>query len=126
MPGIPGIPAEAASAPPPVGPTALVQPPPAYVTPLWLATCAAAVHVGGTDSLPTSLAPDVSTVTPPRLGILTGGGGVTMLAYPGTLMPPPAASAATPTELISAKPLVTAPVMIAGLGYPADATPLTN
>jgi hypothetical protein len=67
------MPAGTALVPPPVGPTALVQPPPAYVTPLWLATCAAAVHAGGTDSLPTRVLPDVFTETP-TFGTAAGSG----------------------------------------------------
>jgi len=67
------MPAGTALVPPPVGPTALVQPPPAYVTPLWLATWAAAVHAGGTDSLPTSVLPDVFTETP-TFGTAAGSG----------------------------------------------------
>src|ERR1700733_10629431 len=100
------MPAGTASAPPPVGPTALVQPPPAYVTPLWLATCAAAVHVGGTDSLPTSALPAVFTETP-TLGALTVAGVIMPDANAGALTPPPTASPAGANELMSAKPLVT-------------------
>src|SRR5277367_2343863 len=130
MPGIPGIPAEAASGPPPVGPTALVQPPPANVTPLWLATCAAAVHVGGTDSLPTRLPPAASAVTPPMLGILASGCGDTGAANSGRLIPPPGTAApaapAAPKELISDSPPVIAGVTMPGSPYPAEAMPLKN
>ncbi len=46
---------------------------------------------------------------------------------PGIFIPPPGIAApAAPNELISAKPLVTADVMIAGLTYPAEAMPLKN
>ena len=95
----------------------MVQPPPAYVTPLWLATCAAAVHVGGTDSLPTSVLPAVFTETP------TFGA----LARAGAIMPvtpsPPAAAAPAPTELTSARALVIAGVMSAGLTYEPEMRP---
>ena len=92
------------------------------MTPLWLATCAVAVHVGGTDSLPTSVLPDVSTETRPRLGRLTGGCGVIMPVKPA----PPTAAAPAPSELMSAIPLVIAGVRIAGLTYEPDTTPFTK
>jgi hypothetical protein len=69
----------------------------------------------------------VSTVTPPRLGILASGCGDTRAAYPGTPIPPPGAAAPpAPKELISDNPLVVAAVTMAGSPYPAEAKPLKN
>src|SRR5947199_7302678 len=120
---MPGMPAGTAEVPPPVGPTALVQPPPAYVTPLWLATCAAAVHAGGTDSLPTRVLPDVFTETP-TFGTAAGAGGcgATIPVTPA----PPVAISPGPNELMSARPLKIPGVMSAGLVYPADTKPFTR
>src|SRR6202034_3211507 len=97
-----------------------------YVTPLWLATCAAAVHAGGTDSLPTSVLPDVFTETPTfgtAAGNGAGGCGVTK---PVTPAPPGAESTLGCNELMSANPLVIAGVTSAGLTYEPDTTPFTK
>ena len=106
----------------------MVQPPPAYVTPLWLATCAVAVHAGGTDNLPTSVLPEVFTETPTfgtPAGVGNGAAGWGVIR-PVTPAPPGVDSTLGCNELMSANPLVIAGVTIAGLTYEPDTKPFTK
>lgn len=130
-PGIPGMPAGTVPWAPEPALAAVVQPPPGNAAPEWFVTWVAVVQACGTDNCPTRLARAVTADTPPKPGMLAGpcAGNVT-LASPGTPIPPGAVTVGNPllapaaSELISEIPLVAAGVMIAGLIYPAELSPL--